>query len=99
MHAREKKEVEETGSSLEQNAISKATAYATLALVRHGDNLNASRAAKWLVSKRNAYGGYGSTQDTVMALQALIEFSIGSKSDVDLTINLTYGGKPMVMGS
>jgi CD109 antigen len=65
-----------------------ATAYATLALVKHGDKMNASRAAKWLVSKRNAFGGYGSTQDTVMALQALTEYSSGSRSDVNLTVSI-----------
>ena len=32
---------------------------------------NASRAAKWLVGQRNSQGGFGSTQDTVVALQAL----------------------------
>ncbi|MBP1706570.1 MAG: hypothetical protein H6Q39_294 [Chloroflexi bacterium] len=68
------------------------TAYATLALIKHGDNLNASRAAKWLVSKRNANGGFGSTQDTVMALQALIEYATGSRADVDLTINIDSDG-------
>ena len=68
------------------------TAYATLALIKHGDNFNASRAAKWLSSRRNAYGGYGSTQDTVVALQALTEYSTNRRADVDLTINITDGG-------
>jgi CD109 antigen len=70
-----------------------ATAYATLALIKHGDSMNASRAAKWLVSKRNANGGFGSTQDTVMALQALIEYSTGARADVDLTINIESTGR------
>jgi len=70
-----------------------ATGYATLALTQHGDALNASRAAKWLVSQRNAYGGYGSTQDTVVALQALTEFSTGARADVDLTITIDAGGE------
>ena len=65
-----------------------ATAYATLALIKHGDAFNASRAVKWLVSQRNAYGGFGSTQDTVMALQALIEYSSGTRADVDLTVTI-----------
>ncbi|HSW57784.1 MAG TPA: alpha-2-macroglobulin family protein, partial [Dehalococcoidales bacterium] len=65
-----------------------ATAYATLALIKQGDILNASRAAKWLVSKRNAFGGYGSTQDTVMSLQALTEFSSGVRPDADLTVTV-----------
>jgi CD109 antigen len=68
------------------------TAYATLALVRHGDAFNASRASKWLVSKRNANGGYGSTQDTVVALQALTEYATGARSDVDLTLTLKGDG-------
>ncbi len=68
------------------------TAYATLALIKHGDAFNASRASKWLVSKRNAYGGYGSTQDTVVTLQALTEYATGARSDVDLTVTLKGGG-------
>ncbi len=67
------------------------TAYAVLALNGHGDALNASRAAKWLVSKRNAYGGYGSTQDTVVTLQALTEFATNTRADVDLKVKITAG--------
>ena len=70
-----------------------ATGYATLALIEHGDAFNASRAAKWLVSQRNAYGGFGSTQDTVVALQALIEYSTGARADVDLRINIKVGSE------
>ncbi len=72
-----------------RSADVETTAYATLALIKHGDSFNASRAAKWLSSRRNAYGGYGSTQDTVVALQALTEYSTGTRADVDLTINVT----------
>jgi CD109 antigen len=68
------------------------TAYATLALVRHGDTFNASRSSKWLISRRNASGGYGSTQDTVVTLQALTEYATGSRSDVDLTVTLKGEG-------
>jgi CD109 antigen len=69
------------------------TGYATLALINHGDALNASRAAKWLVSKRNAHGGYSSTQDTVVALQALIEQASGARADVDLTVEVKSASK------
>lgn len=68
------------------------TAYATLALVKHGDAVNASKASKWLVSKRNAYGGYGSTQDTVVTLQALTEYATNTRSDADLTVTLKGAG-------
>jgi CD109 antigen len=69
-----------------------ATAYATLALVKHGDAFNASRAAKWLTSRRNAYGGYGSTQDTVMALQALTEYATDTRADVNLDVTVSGKG-------
>jgi CD109 antigen len=68
-----------------------ATGYATLALIQNGDQVNASRAAKWLVGQRNAYGGFGSTQDTVVALQALTEFAALASADVDLTVTVTAG--------
>ena len=69
-------------------AAIEATGYATLAMVEHGDAMNASRAAKWLVSKRNALGGYGSTQDTVVALEALTAFGTGARADIDLDIEV-----------
>jgi CD109 antigen len=74
-----------------QSAVVETTAYATLALIEHEDTFNASRAAKWLVSQRNAYGGYGSTQDTVVSLQALTEFSSDARSDVDLEVIVSAG--------
>lgn len=30
---------------------------------------------RWLIAQRNSYGGFSSTQDTVVGLQALIEFA------------------------
>jgi CD109 antigen len=74
-----------------------ATGYAALALIEYGDVFNASRAAKWLVSRRNAYGGFGSTQDTVVALQALTEYSTGARADVDLEINIKAGEEEKVL--
>ncbi|XP_073826182.1 thioester-containing protein 1 allele R1-like [Musca autumnalis] len=44
---------------------------------------------KYIVSKRNSRGGYLSTQDTVVALEALIKFAekynIGAKGKMDIT--------------
>ncbi len=73
----------------QQSAAIETTAYATLALLEHGDRLNASNAARWLVTRRNSFGGFGSTQDTVVGLQALTEFSAASAADVDMTVILT----------
>ena len=53
------------------SAATETTAYATLALLTGGDNLNAGQAIRWLAGRRGAKGGFGSTQDTVVALQAL----------------------------
>lgn len=84
-------EEETRGCNYNRSATIENTAYATLALIKHGDAFNAARAAKWLVSRRNAYGGFGSTQDTVVALQALVEYSTGSRADVDLKITVGSG--------
>ena len=67
------------------------TGYALLALLERGDGLNAANAARWLVSQRNAFGGYGSTQDTVVGLQALIGYAAQARFDVDMTVDLISG--------
>ena len=67
------------------------TGYATLALLANGDLINAGRAARWLVEQRNAFGGYGSTQDTVVGLQALTAFAANARFDVDMTVELNAG--------
>ena len=74
-----------------RSAAVETTAYAMLALLTQGDSPTAARAARWLVAQRNAYGGYGSTQDTVVGLQALTSFAANSRSDVDATITLQSG--------
>jgi CD109 antigen len=76
---------------INRSADIETTAYATLALVKHGDALNASRSSKWLTSKRNAYGGYGSTQDTVVTLEALTTYATNARADVDMTVTLKGG--------
>jgi CD109 antigen len=65
-----------------------ATGYALMALLEHGDQFNASRAARWLVTQRNAFGGFNSTQDTVVGIQALTAFAAGSRADVDLVVGV-----------
>jgi len=73
----------------QSSAAIETTGYAAMALVRHGDVFNASRAAQWLTSQRNAYGGFGSTQDTVVGIQALVEYESGGRADVDLDITIS----------
>jgi len=76
-----------------ESATIEATGYAALALSKRGDSLNAGKAAKWLVSRRNSLGGFGSTQDTVVALQALTEYAQGVGRDVDLRVAIDIAGE------
>ncbi len=46
---------------------------------------------EFLLSKRNQYGGYMSTQDTVVALQALLTVGSGSAAS-DLDVSVEIGG-------
>ena len=73
------------------SAAIETTGYALLALLGHEDLVSASRAAKWLAGQRNALGGYGSTQDTIVSLQALTALSTKVRSDVDMTVTLEAG--------
>ncbi len=68
-----------------------ATAYATLALIAGDDRVNAAQAARWMVGQRNSQGGFGTTQDTVVALQALIQFATSAATDTDMTVTITAG--------
>jgi len=67
------------------------TGYAMLALVESNDRVNAAQAAKWLVGQRNSQGGFGTTQDTVVALQALIAYATLGAADADMTVTVTAG--------
>jgi CD109 antigen len=73
-------------------ALIETAGYAALALLQVGDTANAARAIRWLAGKRNPQGGFGSTQDTVVALQAIAMSAATSRSDVDATLTLTAGG-------
>ena len=52
-----------------------ATAYALLVMVAAGDFASGVNVAKWLAQSRNGNGGWQSTQDTVVALEALSEYA------------------------
>lgn len=75
-----------------QSAATENTAYAALALLSGGDTLNAGRAIRWLAGRRGAQGGFGSTQDTVVALQALTTAATASRAAIDATVTVVAGG-------
>jgi len=51
------------------------TAYMVITRVLRGEEADALRSVKWLAKQRNSQGGFVSTQDTVVALQALSMYS------------------------
>ncbi|XP_069042035.1 C3 and PZP-like alpha-2-macroglobulin domain-containing protein 8 isoform X2 [Lepisosteus oculatus] len=77
---------------LSQSVVSaevEMTAYALLTYTQLGDVASALPVVKWLSQQRNALGGFSSTQDTCVALQALSEYAILSfVGGINLTISL-----------
>merc|ERR1712038_2052098 len=68
------------------------TAYNVLSLTLQNKLSEALLAIRWLATNRNSYGGFVSTQDTMVALQAISEYSlkINSKENdlgVDVVLN------------
>lgn len=68
-------------------------AYAVLTYTKLGgpENLNkAQPVVRWMATQRNSRGGFSSTQDTVLGLQALAAFSSQlSKDAVDVAVHVT----------
>ncbi|XP_016159843.1 PREDICTED: LOW QUALITY PROTEIN: alpha-2-macroglobulin-like protein 1 [Ficedula albicollis] len=75
------------------------TAYVLLAYlsqpsVSPADLGTASRIARWLCKQQNPYGGFASTQDTVVALQALAKYAAltyGDGGDLAVTVTSPAG--------
>uniref|UniRef100_A0A0N5A8I1 NTR domain-containing protein n=1 Tax=Syphacia muris TaxID=451379 RepID=A0A0N5A8I1_9BILA len=74
-------------------ATIESTSYALLTYCLTNEITKGSPIAKWLSSKRNALGGFSSTQDTVMALQALGAFAelIGNRAPLNNTVYVKNG--------
>ncbi|XP_050841508.1 alpha-2-macroglobulin-like protein 1 isoform X2 [Serinus canaria] len=75
------------------------TAYVLLAYlsqpsVSPDDLGTASQIVRWLCRQQNPYGGFASTQDTVVALQALAKYAAltyGSNGDITVTVTSPTG--------
>ncbi|XP_063775379.1 CD109 antigen-like [Pseudophryne corroboree] len=64
-------------------------AYALLSFCQQNRIAEGIPVMKWLSQQRNHLGGYSSTQDTIMALQALSQFLVASpSSDTSLTVSV-----------
>ncbi|XP_028421447.1 complement C3 [Perca flavescens] len=69
-----------------------ATGYALLALVKLGRMEEAAAPFKWLNGQRRRGGGFGSTQSTMVVLQALSEYLINKPPDdasLDVDVRIT----------
>lgn len=68
-------------------------AYALLSFQRQNQIADGIPVMKWLSQQRNQLGGYVSTQDTVMALQALSQFAAAVRSgETSLAVTVTGPG-------
>nr|BAM28692.1 settlement inducing protein complex [Megabalanus coccopoma] len=72
------------------------TSYMVLALLNiSGQSYlqEAARAVRWINTQRNSHGGFVSTQDTIIAIQALSQFAIRTfASDLTTPVTVTAGG-------
>ncbi|KAJ1347540.1 hypothetical protein KIN20_002615 [Parelaphostrongylus tenuis] len=68
------------------------TGYVLLNYMLDGDTARGLPLVRWLTGQRNAYGGFSSTQDTVIALQALGSYAEHAYSpDTNATVTITNG--------
>ncbi|XP_038672073.1 complement C4-like isoform X2 [Scyliorhinus canicula] len=67
-----------------------ATSYALLQAVIRKKLHYANTIVKWLTEQRNYGGGFRSTQDTVIALEALSEYSIATFQPADIDIQFVF---------
>lgn len=75
------------------------TAYALQAYIESGKDADAIPIMKWLVSQRNENGGFQSTQDTVVGLQALSKLAskiYEANSEVEITVK-SKDSAPVIM--
>lgn len=68
-------------------------AYALLAFLKDGDTETSLSIMRWLISKRNKNGGFYSTQDTVIGIQALAAIAkVYYEPNINMTLKMSYDG-------
>ncbi|XP_065603293.1 alpha-2-macroglobulin-like protein 1 [Cyrtonyx montezumae] len=76
-------------------------AYLTQPQVSRADMAKASQIVRWLSKQQNPYGGFASTQDTVVALQALAKYATltySNSGDLEVKVTSPMGSKDFVLG-
>ena len=70
------------------------SAYMVLHLLNNGQVAESLKIIKWLATQRNSYGGFKSTQDTMIAIQAMAEYSKMTRfKENDLSVQMSSGHK------
>ncbi len=91
----EKARTDENGmywsSGQERSNAIETTAYAALALMLE-ERSEAESAIRWIASQRNSLGGFSSTQDTVMALKALMTAARLQSRNINSAIDVVVDG-------
>jgi hypothetical protein len=59
-------------------------------------NINIQRAVRWIGQQRGGYGGFGSTQSTILALKALIAYAKANKKAAEAGEVALYVGSDVV---
>ncbi|ROT61348.1 alpha2 macroglobulin isoform 3 [Penaeus vannamei] len=82
-----------TGSSKSSPLAVETAGYAILAMMTQDPEqyvLNARKVVKWITTKRNGLGGFYSTQDTVVALQAMASYETNThQGPLDVVATVT----------
>ncbi|MBN2329441.1 MAG: alpha-2-macroglobulin [Candidatus Omnitrophica bacterium] len=87
----EQGKTDSNGLYWEPHAI-ETTGYAAMALALN-DRMEAQPALQWLAAQRNSLGGYGGTQDTVVAFKALTAAAAKQSRDLDASIDVLVNGE------
>ncbi|PAV67173.1 hypothetical protein WR25_25013 isoform J [Diploscapter pachys] len=90
---RDKKQVSETTYFYQPPpADIETTSYALLSLMKNEDTEKALPVVRWLIQQRNSLGGFSSTQDTVLALQAISTYAEKTYSAMgNITVQIANG--------
>ncbi|KAH8238987.1 hypothetical protein KR038_011562, partial [Drosophila bunnanda] len=75
------------------------TSYILLAMLENGMAVNPMPIVQWLIAQRNSNGGFKSSQDTIMGLQALTKFSLQARSpvgEIDIFLRPEYAARSVV---
>ncbi|HPO99485.1 MAG TPA: alpha-2-macroglobulin family protein [bacterium] len=83
--------VDGNGTHWEPHPI-ETTGYAAMALTAK-NRVEAQSALRWLAAQRNSLGGYGTTQDTVVALKALTAAAVTQSRNLDARVEVIVNGQ------